>query len=257
MNIYDFISQEQLDNLPEDPRMGFATFAKHSMDSLKKASEGMDLNEQYGWQEYERARLDMMNVILAAAKLYKIEPFVSIQLPRVGSNNNQEIEQFESDLHHYMTQIVLDNAIRQRSDSVKLSETARDRIRQHIHHLKKCVDDSELDKSKKAVLHNKILEFESALDKERLSLLKASWISIQILAIPGAMWASAEVVQKLMGNIAQTVAIEKSAEEDERKLPIQSEPNVLLPPRHDGWGSNPTNNSNSSFEDDLDDDVPF
>ncbi len=257
MNIFDFISQEQLENLPEEPRMAFAAFVKCSMDSLKKSFENMDLNEEQEWNDYQRARLDMMNVILAASKRFEIEPFASMQVPRVGSNNHQEINQFESDLHHYMTQIVLDNVLRQRSDSVKLSETARDRIRQHVHHLKKCVDESELDESKKRVLHNKILEFESALDKQRLSLLKVSWISIQILAIPGAMWTSADVVNKLMGNIAQTVAIEKSAEEDERKLPVQSEPKALLPPRQDGWGIGLSENSGGAFDNDLDDDVPF
>lgn len=257
MNIFDFISQEQLEDLPEEPRMAFADFAKYSMDSLKKSFANIDLNEQQEWNDYERARLDMMNVILAASKRFEIEPFASMQVPRVDSNNHQELNQFESDLHHYMTQIVLDNVLQQRSDSVKLSEKARDRIRQHIHHLKTCVDESGLDESKKKVLLGKILDFESALDKQRLSLLKASWISIQILAIPGAMWASADVVNKLMGNIAQAVAIEKSAEEDERKLPVQSELKALLPPRQDGWGPNSSGNSGGAFDTDLDDDVPF
>lgn len=259
MNIFDLITQDELDDLPEDPSLAFLNFVRHAQGRLTAKLATIDETDQYGWQAANEARLGYMNVIVAAAKRFEIAPFSEMEIPAVANANDETHVQFKFDLDHYLTQLAIGNTIRQRSDSVQLSDKARDRVRQHIDALKECVRNSNLTESKKTNLEKYLTDFEEELNRKRVSLLKITWVGLQMLAIPGSIWASSEVVTKLVTNINRTVAEEKVAEDERPKLPTVEAPKALLAPRRatvvrdsasSGFGG-------GAFSDDLDDDVPF
>jgi hypothetical protein len=259
MNIFDLITQDELDDLPEDSSLAFLNFVRHAQRRLGEKLSSIDESEQYGWQEANTSRLGFMNVVVAAAKRFEISPFAEMEVPPVANSNDATHIQFKFDLDHYLTQLAIDNTIRQRSDSVQLSEKARDRVRQHVAALKECVLNSNLTESKKSNLAQYLTDFEKELDRKRISLLKVTWVGLQMLAIPGSLWASSEVVTKLVSNINQTVAEEKVAEEERPKLPQNEAPKALIAPRRVATvpSSAASGFGGGNFSDDLDDDVPF
>ena len=85
-----------------------------------------------------------MNVVVAAAKRFEIEPFVSMQVPRLDKFKENDHRQFIADVDHYVTQLMLDNSIRARGDSVVILPKSKDRIRSYIHGLRQCLEQANM-----------------------------------------------------------------------------------------------------------------
>ena len=249
MSIFEFITQEELEDLPDDPHLAFTNFVGHGQRRLSAKAAALDGgSDQESYHQLEEARHGFMNVVIAAAKRYKVEPFASMDVPTYKQFDFDTHRQFQADLDHYLTQLLLDNVIRERSNSVPLTPKAKDRIRGHIHGLKTCLDTAELSDAKRASLIKKLCEFEAELDRKRLGLLAVTRITLEILALPGGVWASSEMVAKLTNNVLQEVAEAKAADDEARQLPPPKKPMQLSAPRREVPATN---------YDDLDDDVPF
>jgi hypothetical protein len=87
--VFDFITQEEitqeeLDDLPDDdPQAAFATFVRIAQRRLAQRTEKLDPRNEYDWEPINEARNGFMNVVIAAAKKYGIEPIASIDVPRL------------------------------------------------------------------------------------------------------------------------------------------------------------------------------
>jgi hypothetical protein len=255
MNVLDFVSQEELDDLPEDDHLAFATFVRHAQRRLSEATDPIDASENYGWRLIDEWRYDFMNIVVAAAKRFGIEPFATLEMPSLGDFDDNTHRQFKADLDFYMTQLIIDNTLRDRRDSVALSPPAKERIRKYLHELKQCIDKADLSDSRKHSLLKKLADSEAVLDGRRLSLLAVTRITLEIMMIPGGLWASQQITTKLLNNMLLTVAEEKVVDDQKRQLPPVMPPQKLMPPREllvDDKRPQP-----AAFETDLDDDVPF
>lgn len=259
MSILNFVTQDELDDLPDDPSMAFMTLVNHAQRSLAEQVRGLDPEERYQWEQRNEIRQSFMNVMVAAAKRYEIEPFVSMQVPRVGNFQENDHKQFKADVEHYVTQLMLDNSIRGKRDSVVILPKSKDRIRGHIHALRDCLEKANMTAAKREALAKKLDAFEAELEKRRLGVLAVTRIAMEILALPGGVWASAELAPKLITNIMQTVAESKAAEDETRQLSPVAPPKALSPPRAPEPEPRKTGGfgSGGGFADDLDDDVPF
>src|SRR6266436_511260 len=103
MNIFDFITQEEIDDLPDDdPQTAFVNFVRIAQHRLGEQAKKIDYTDQSGWEELSEARLGFMNVVIAAAKKYEIEPFASLSVPRVSNFRSEDHTQFKADLDHYL-----------------------------------------------------------------------------------------------------------------------------------------------------------
>lgn len=98
--------------------------------------------------------------------------------------------------------------------------------------------------------------FEVELEKRCLSMLAVTRVAMEILALPGGVWASAELAPKLITNIMQTVAEAKAAENETWQLPPVAPPEALSAPRAPKPEPQRAEHA-GGFADDLDDDVPF
>lgn len=257
MNIFEFITQDELEELPEDPHLAFTNFVRHAQRRLgERTTELGDGNDQETWHLVEEARLGFVNVVIAAAKRFEVEPFASMDVPTYKQFDQSVHRQFKVDLDHYMTQLLLDNVVRDRSNSVPLTPKAKDRIRSHIHGLKTCLDNAELTDAKRAALIKKLTEFEAELERKRLSLLAVTRITLEIFALPGGAWASVEMVAKLTNNVMQEVAEAKAADDEDRLLRAPTKrPMQLSAPR--AASTAPRREVPTTNFDDLDDDIPF
>jgi len=257
MNIFDFITQDEIDDLPDDdPNLAFVSFVRIAQQRLGERAAKLNLEEQSEWEELNEARLGFMNVVVAAAKKHEIEPFASISIPRVKNFRTEDHVQFKSDLDHYLTQLMLDNSSRAKRDSVLITPDLKTTLRTYIFHLRELIEkSSDLDEAKRQVLLRRLSDFERELEKKRLSILAVSLLAITLASAPGGIWSSADVAGKLVTNILRTVGDAKAADEGSRHLPPSGAPMSLTGPRlkeqptETGFG--PAKSS------DMNDDIPF
>ncbi|MEI5689027.1 hypothetical protein [Sphingomonas kyungheensis] len=253
MSILNFVTQEQLDGLDDDPRMAFMELVNVAQRSLSSQLSRFSGNDEGEWRDMEDLRHSFMNVILAASRRYEIEPFASMDVPRI--NDDLNFRQFKSDLDHYVTQLVLDNSLQARKDAVAILPKSKDKIRGYISALRKCLENANMTEAKRSALLKRLDELERELEKRRANMLLVAKLAFEVLAIPGSVWASAEVATKLIANISQQVDVSREADQAARSL-IQSGPvPALMPPRKSSPPPPPP--SRGGFVDDFDDDVPF
>lgn len=254
MSILNFVRQEDLDELDEDPRNAFMQLVNHAQRSLNERTKGLDEQDQYQWRDIEDERHSFMNVILASAKRFEIEPFATMAVPRQNDFRSEDWRQFKSDLDHYITQLVLDNSTRSRADTVAILPKSKDAIRTYVRALRDCIENASMEDKKREALLKKLDALEVELEKRRTSMLSVARIAYHLWAVPGSMWASYEVANKLIANVMHTVAEAKDEEERNKPLPAPEPMKALSPPRSLEVASK---QFGGGFRDDLDDDVPF
>jgi hypothetical protein len=253
LNIFDFIMQDEIDDLPDDdPQAAFVKFVRIAQRRLAERTTQIDSNDQSGWEELNEARLGFMNVVIAAAKKYEIEPFATLFVPRLKDFNSDEHRQFKADLDHYLTQLLLDNSSRSKRDSVLISPRLKDSIRTYIFHLRKLIESADdLDETKRHVLLRRLTDFEAELDKKRLNLLAVTVLAITLAGAPGGLWSSADAANKLLTNILRVVGEAKLADDAARRLPSSAAPMAITGPR-------PNEVVQRDFRQlEMDDDIPF
>lgn len=254
MQVFDFIRPDELAELPEDARSAFAEFSQITYQRLMSRIEAIDAREDGSYGLIGEAKRAFMNVVLAAAKRYEIFPLSDFKIPSPKNFNEDSYDEFKAELDFYLTQIMIDNSIRERRDSFPIDLTSREKIRNYVAELRNCIDKAELPDADKARLHERLDAFEALLNQRRVSLLKVTAIIFNIIAIPGAVWASAEIVGKLTTNVIQLLAQAKAADESSRKLAPVEKPKELAPPVIRASAETRSFGRSKSV---LDDDIPF
>jgi hypothetical protein len=254
MIIFDFITQEEIDDLPDDdPQAAFVRFVRIAQRRLGERTKTIDDSDSAGWHELNEARHGFMNVVVAAAKNYGIEPFASLAIPRVkdfGADTNQE---FRADLDHYLTQLLLDNSSRAKRDSVLVPLELKSTIRTYLFHLRELIEKADdLDQAKRESLLRCLSEFEAELEKKRLNLLAVTMLPITFFGAPGALRSSADVANRMLTNILRVVGEAKIADDAMRRLPSSEAPKAITGPRPNDPGS-----IKKSTRPDMDDEIPF
>lgn len=260
MIIFDFITQEEIDELPDnDSHVAFVTFVKIAQRRLGERISELDANHQDAWVLIEEARQGFMNVIIAAAKKYEIEPFASLSVPRISEFDTNVHKQFKADLDHYLTQLLLDNSSRAKRDSVFVSPDLKDTIRTYIHHLRSAIENAnDLSDSRKGDLLRKLAEFEAELEKKRLSLMAVTLLAITLLSAPGGLGATADIAAKLVSNVLRVVGEAKRVDDETRRLPSAAAPMAITGPRKDDPElTKKKEKLGASQRPDLDDEIPF
>ncbi|WP_120496541.1 hypothetical protein [Kiloniella sp. EL199] len=231
MNIFEFITQDEIDALPDDPELAFIEFIHHAQKRLNQYTKTID--EEHEWHLIESAQHGFMNVTIAFAKNYKIKPFENIDVPRVDDRGASSLSyrQYQADLDHYMAQLLIGNSRKKKRDSVYIEPIVKDKIKSYINGLKIAIDNSEFSEEKRASLHEKLKKFERELEAQKLSIVAVTKLAFVILSAPGALWASYDVASKLTTNILQAVGEAKEVEDDKQQLPITETHTALIPPR--------------------------
>lgn len=233
MQIFDFITPEELDDLPEDDSAAFLEFVRIARARLQNRFNQLNSNDENDYDRFQDARHGFINVVTATARRLKIEPFASMDVPKVNNLSYEDYRQFTADIDHYMTQMLFDSRLSRRKESVELSDGAKSNIRTKLHHLRDALERSECDERTRARLRARLDEFEKDLDKSRLNILAVARVAIEILAVPGALMSTYDGAVKLINGIMQTIGEEKINEDERRKLPPVEKPIALMPPRAD------------------------
>lgn len=254
MSILSFVTQEEIDDLDDDPRVAFMELANHAQRKFDALASAFDPSDEFEFKQLDDLRYNFMNVIIAAAKRFEIEPFISKEVPEFVEFREHHHRQFRANLDHYITQMVLDNSLRNKQDSVKILPKTKDNIRSYVLSMRQCIEDSSMSDAKREALLKKLDEFEDELERRRLSLMAVTRVAFALWAVPGATWASVDVANKLINNIMQTVAEAKATEQETKQLAPIAPPKALSPPRSE---TSPRVERPRGADYNFDDDIPF
>lgn len=249
MILFDFITQDELDELPDDAPSAFIQFVaiaqRRLADYIRQLDRGDD---ETNWRARQEAEHSFVNIVIAVAKRYEIEPFSKMDVPTFNQvQNNDAYSNFKLELDHFTAQVVVGNTIRGKRDSVAVSEKTKASIRTYLSALRDAIDKADLSDARREALLKKLVEFEAELEKRRLSLLALTRLTLAIAVIPGGVWQSGEIAMKLVSNVIQAVGEAKAAEDEARALEAPA-PVKALPP------SPPRKAPETTV---LDDDIPF
>ncbi|NNV19948.1 hypothetical protein EHE22_05835 [Ochrobactrum pseudogrignonense] len=256
MQIFDFITPDELDDLPEDESAAFLEFVRIARGRLQERLSQLNPNDENDYDTFQDARHGFVNVVTATARRLNIEPFASMDVPRVKDLSYADYRQFVADVDHYMTQMLFDSRISRRQETVGLSNAAKDNIRTKLHHLREALERSECDERTRARLRARLDEFEKDLEKRRINILAVARVAIEILAVPGALAGTYDVSVKMINQIMQTVGEEKINEDERRRLPPVEKPAALMPPRAEEKKKRDAD-FGTGFSRDLDAEIPF
>jgi hypothetical protein len=261
MDIFDVFTEDELDDLTDDPQVAFAQIVRRATATLRKRTESLSGQDEIEWRLISEERYGFMNVVVASGKRLGIGPFVNYEMPKTDPFHESDFNEFKAELDHYMTQMALDNSIRGKRDAVELPSSTKDKIRSYIHQLKLLVDKLNVPDRDKNRLRQSIEEFEKALDGRRLSLLKLTKIVLYVALLPGGLGESYNLMREMVDKVVHVVAEAKQTEDDQRQLPATEEPALLMPPRRTTFEAPPRRRPSSSapaFESGgMDDDIPF
>ncbi len=182
-----------------------------------------------------------------------IEPFTSLIVPRRKDFGYDDYLQFKTDLDHYLTQLLLDNMSRAKRDSVPISSDLKTTVRTYVFHLRKLIEEADdIDETKRRVLLRRLADFEIELEKKRLNLVAVTVLAITLLSAPGALWSSADAMNKLVTNILRVVGEAKLADDAMRRLAPSEAPKAITGPRPEEPSMHKTPSRSK-----MDDEVPF
>lgn len=252
MNIFDFITSEELDDaLTEEPPLAFSRITQLALKRLEEKTAGMKDEEREEREALEDARYGFMVSVLGIAKKLNIEPFSEMEMPTLGYFNNTAHRQFKAQLNYHITQLIVDSRSKAHNNSIRISASAKEKIIDYLNSIRDAIARENISQSKKDDLLKRIDDFEAELAKGKISILSYSLVALTLLSSPGGLVSTYDAVSKLTTNIVQIIAHEKNKEDEMKKISPPRAVHALAPPTATKVTSNSPLTSN------LDDEIPF
>lgn len=254
MHVQDLIEPDVWDDLPEEPAAAFARVIRLSQGPAAREFERLsDLSAQRGdYTALRDAQYSYMNSLLGLAKGFEVPFFVNYEVPYAHNFNDDVFRGFQADLSHFTAQVKGRTVRRNQQLSVGFTEKSADSVLSYLHHLKLAVANADLSEAKRKDLQDRLIQFEIVLNgKRRLNILEVTLLAMEIMAIPGGLWASGEVGSALAHKLLQAVAEEKAEEVERAAVQVTSAKPLAI--------TAPTRPEVAKRQDsyDLNDDIPF
>lgn len=258
MNIFDVMSEEELEALPDDPEAAMIVFARRAQGVYNENYDRLS-SFQDGWDHIRKEQRGFMNVVVAVAKRLGITALKDFDINVSRQEQDDHFEEFQTALDHYLAQIVVGQALQRKKAGVELSPKVKDRIRGHINALKKLLDGADVTPRRKAHMMTRLEEFEKELDKHRVQWAMVGLFTLEILALPSDLVGSYDIANKLVTNIVHELQTAKLEEEERRPLPGPNFDGYLPSPPKPPEVQKPKRRPSSApaFEGSMDDDIPF
>ncbi len=234
MSILEFVPQIILENLDADPRRAFLQIVESSQNhynSVKNKFPIMSIIPFSNVNYIKELRLEFASVILASATKLGIDDLSHIEIEDIKQYYDKgRFDYFRSELNTCITNLYLDLQRENYDISVAVSQGGKNDITSYLNALRECVNNADISASKKDSLQKKLDDFEKELAKKRINIAAVTIVVLEIMALPGGVWASYEVANKLIINIVQTIAEARAKDQDIRALSAPDNYKALPPP---------------------------
>jgi len=151
-------------------------------------------------------------------------------VPRVGKYDEDANKQFRADLSHYITQIMLNAAEEDRSQSIPLREETRQSLRTYVYYLREAIDKTELPDWRRRRLHDVLTKFEEEITRARIRFGVAVHVLMTVLTASATVGDHWDGIVRITNNIMKELSTAKEADNEQREI-SQSPSLQLMPPR--------------------------
>jgi hypothetical protein len=209
------ITDEEIEQLPEDPELAFVEFEKIL---LQRSREILD--RASGQQDAEDCYLAYINKVLAAAREYKIDSLKKWDVPSVDSDQlYAAYRQLAANVDFFATQLRIRRAGRNRRNSVGLDGNTKAKIHQYIQKIRTVLNKFELPEPKRDALFSKLDAFALEVDRSRTNLQSVTDVYLTVCTAIGEGFNRLEPVRKFIDSIAALMGKAKETEDSLRALP--------------------------------------
>jgi hypothetical protein len=220
------ITDEEIAQLSEDPQVAFVQFEEIVRSRLKEQTDRLEWNQEGESQVYY---LEYINKVLAAGRAFKIDGLKDLELPSIDENYWHAYRQFTHNVDFITTQIRINHAGRNRSNSVGLDGNTKAKIHSYVQKIRIVLDKAELPEVKRDLLFRKLDAFVVEVDKARTNLQSISSVYLTVCTVIGEGFNKLEPVRRFINSIATLIGNAKDAEDSLRAVPYSIKP--LDPPR--------------------------
>lgn len=226
MHASEFLPDEELDNIPDDPNRAFIYIVNFAQGRLREIRRQLHISDASDNEYWCNLTFSFIATIVGTAREFGIEAIANYSLPHSSDYTLDFYRQFSHDLDACLIQAKLEA----RRSGFIIEEKSKDRIRAHVAKLREAIINSSLGEKKKKDLMKKLENFERDLQARRIAPVVFTVIALDILSGPGAVYASYDALQRLVANILETAAEAKAADEERQEL-LNPPPKLLLPNR--------------------------
>lgn len=215
------LTEEQLDNLPEDPKLAFVE--GNRMLHLQFANEKGDtfFQTETAYDEFHNGRFDYISYLLGIAKGCGLETVQDWKIP--SFTDKEEVfslyKAMTSTAKSYEAEIRIRNKGTNKKYSVELDLASKVKIRHLIEKIKPIIENAGLEEQKKNSLFNKLNNFLSDVDKNRTPLQNFCLVTLDIASTVGEVAKKLDPVRKLFDSIAGVLGEAKGTEDIILQLP--------------------------------------
>jgi hypothetical protein len=240
-----YISDEEIADLPDDPEDAFIALESIVRERYEKAYSELGDNE--GPAELQRR---YMSIVLPAVRHYGISDLDHWQRPKQGEDPWKVFEGFIADIDYCITALRLTNIERAKLYSVKLDAAAKIKLRHLLTEIREVVAALDISVTKKDRLYKRVNDLQEEVDRERTREQAFGALLIEACDDIGEAAKKLEPVVRIIERVGRAIGIAKRAEDGQPRLPRPKEPKE--PKRIEARKP-----AKSSFEKDLDDEIPF
>ena len=241
-----YISDEEIDALPEEPMEKFIALERIVRERYEKELTNLDENQAgifYG-RRY-------MAIVLPAAQECGIKGLMEWQQPSLSNESWQTYDAFIADVDFCLTKLRLRRAARIKEYSVALDGAGKAKLRHLTAQVRAIVDKLEISVAKKDRLYKRLSAFELEIDRARTPWQAFGALAIEAADDAGASANRVEPVLRAIERIGAALGVAKRAEDARPQLPKPAEAKQIEGPKK----SPP--NKRGGFDRPLDDEIPF
>ena len=236
------LPRELLEGLPEEDDEAFILVEEYARAEWRDRLRELTENESS-----EDAEMEYMERVLGAAVQYEIDALKSWMLPNVTDGKVVQLcRQFRSEVGHVVVQLQLNTQRRERKLSVRLDVPDKTKLRRLLDQMRQVIDDADLTVGKKERLRARIHDLQQEIDRDRTRLAQVGALIAEVMTIA----KECEPALRIGERIAAACGYSKEKEDDKR-LSAPPAKKQIEPPKVE------TPKKKSSFDSDLDDEIPF
>jgi hypothetical protein len=247
--------EEKLYELPEDPDLAFVRLedmARQELEDRWEQGNSVSTSEASQWA------LDYMSDVLAAAEAYGVEALLKWKLPG-GHDDDEEYKYchgFRQEARRVARQLHIRAIRRERGHLVAFDAATKVRLRHHLEQIHQIVDKLEISRAKKDRLHDCIEDLELEIGKDRTKVE-----TYGALAIEAASYSNetSNLLSEAVRKFGAALGLAQASASEQRYLPAPRKPKQIevSKPQQAEAAKTKKQLPKSSFEKELDDEVPF
>jgi hypothetical protein len=238
----DLGTEDPYQDLPGDPEDAFLKLESHFHANCDRRLEAANQNDRT-----DVIYVDYMAQVLAAISALGLEGQFKSEVPSIEDVNYNTYLNFNKDVMHYRTMLLIPRSQREQGYSVQFDETTRRKIHHHLDQVLDIFGKLELEDEKREKLISRLNDLRGEVDHRRTRFDRFAALTMEVSGLVGDVVERTKIIE-LLDAIARVFWGAQT--ENQKQIPAPKQPKSIEPPRPKIEPPKPTNS-------DMDDDIPF